>query len=124
MAGDWIKWDKGLTRKPKILALARVLQCSRWKTAALCMEFWEWADDVTRDGEVRGVTLEDIDAMIGVEGFANALTELDWITMTEQGIQIPKFSRHNGQPAKARALGQARATKRRADGCNDDVTPL
>ena len=55
MAGSWIKWDRGLSRKPEVIAIAAALKLDRRLVAACCMEVWEWSDDVTEDGRIEGV---------------------------------------------------------------------
>jgi len=52
MAGEWIKWCVGFSRKPKVLAMAHALRVDRRIVAAACMELWEWADRETEDGHV------------------------------------------------------------------------
>ncbi len=105
MAGDWIKWEKGLLRKPEILQLADALGRSRYEVASLCMELWEWADDVTKDGALPGVTDAHIDAIISVSKFSSCLRVAGWLATNKNGVTyLPNWKRHNGKSAKRRAL--------------------
>lgn len=123
MAGDWIKWTKGLTRKPEVIQVAHRLKISRHAAAGLLMEVWEWADDnVLIDETVSGfdpdncpgiVRLGDqpeqlFDATFDVAGLADALTAVGWIAIRSGSLTFPNFARHNGKSAKARALDSAR----------------
>lgn len=54
MAGDWLKWTKGLARKPEVLHIAAQLGRSRHEVASVLMELWEWADDNAQIEEGKG----------------------------------------------------------------------
>lgn len=105
MAGDWIQWVKGLSRRREVIVLAGKLGMSRREAACACMEMWEWADDETTNGHIKGVTQADIDLMLGLPGFSSALEsrEVGWAVFTTQGVTFPRFVRHNGESAKRRA---------------------
>ena len=104
MAGDWIKWVKGLATRPEIVRIASALRTDRRRTACACMELWEWADSVTIDGDVQGVTPEFIDEYIGISGFFSAMEASGWVSQIPNGIRFTNFTRHNGESAKRRAL--------------------
>lgn len=108
MAGDWIKWQKGLERKPEIVRIARTLNTSPINAAAMCMQVWSWADDNSTDGVVPGLTPEDVSTVVGLPGIAEAMTVAGWLVISDSGIQFPNYDRHNGSTAKARALDASR----------------
>lgn len=124
MAGDWIKWQKGLARKPEVFAMAAAIGRSRHEVAGLLCEFWEWADDnavpenesATCPGFVRIASASDalVDALVSLDGFASAMSSVGWIKFRSGHIEIPNFGRHNGKSAKRRALdAEAKSAKRR-----------
>ncbi|MBX3380916.1 MAG: hypothetical protein KF805_12560 [Phycisphaeraceae bacterium] len=115
MAGDWIKWLKGLGFRSEVLTVARKLNVHRGVIALACMEMWEWADSETIDGHVRGATAELIDAKVCLPGFSSALESVGWLKVKTEGISIPNFGRHNGKPAKLRAMKTKRQNDWRAD---------
>jgi len=129
MAGEWIKWTKGLAKKPEVLAIAARLGMSRHAAAALLMEVWEWTDDNVIVRDVSGsepdkapgcVQLGDnaasiFDATFGAPGLADAMTAVGWISIRSGSLEFPKFSRHNGKSAKARALDALRKSAVRSD---------
>lgn len=114
MAGDWIKWQKGLARKREVLSVAHKLGMDRRAVAAACMEVWEWADDETADGHIEGVPAGFIDQVVGLDGFAGALAEVGWLRVTEGGVSFPNFDRHNGEPAKQRARNARNQARKRS----------
>jgi hypothetical protein len=131
MAGDWIKWQKGLTRKPEVLRIAATLGRSRHEVAALLCEVWEWADDnatvrflsgfdpdkcpgIVRVGSEPGALL---DLMFGVPGLSSAIEAAGWFRIEGEEVIFPNFGRHNGTTAKSRALDASRkATSRNRPG--------
>lgn len=132
MAGEWIKWTKGLARKPEVMQIAHRLGLSRHAAAGLLMEVWEWADDNvvvqelsgsepdTTAGSVRlgEQSLQLFDATFGVSGLADAMTAVGWIVIRSGSLTFPNFARHNGKSAKARALDSSRKRAERAGAPN------
>jgi hypothetical protein len=114
MAGDWIKWDKGLAWKPEVLAIAAKLKMTRKEVAATLMELWEWADEITEDGHAPSVTFVTVDERTGVAGLSRAMSEVRWLHQTDEGVCFPKFERHNGASAKARLLAAERKRHERS----------
>ncbi len=119
MAGDWIKWMKGLVRRREVVAVAQELGLDRRIVACACMEFWEWADENTTTGFIERLTTDNIDSLVGISGFSSALAASGWLDVRNDGIQIPRWERYNGQSAKKRALASIRQSRRRHAG----VTP-
>lgn len=113
MAGDWIKWQKRLHQKPEILATARKLRLSIGDTCLCYMRFWEWADDVTATGVVEGIELADIDDIAQHPGFAQAAVSVGWLINDGGHFTLPNYSRHNGDPAKRRAMDSQRKRAQR-----------
>jgi len=103
MAGLWIQWEKGLVRKPEVLRIARKLGCQPLQAAGACMLVWEWAEDVTEDGVVPGMTAADVSVAAGVPGIGEAMAEAGWLVETSDAVSFPNWTRHNANPAKRRA---------------------
>lgn len=115
MAGDWIKWVKGLSRRAEVLEMARALKTDRRIVACACMELWEWADTETQDGHIKGATSAFIDGLVALPGFASAIEAVGWLRSTEQGITLTRWDRHNGASAKKRAQDVERQQRHRAN---------
>lgn len=117
MAGDWIKWEKGLINKPEVAQIARRLGIERHATAAHLMCVWEWADGITETGHVEGVVLEDVDDVAGMPGIGTAMCETRphaWLIADGSGVSFPNYARHNGECARKRAIDAERAREYRA----------
>lgn len=128
MAVEWIKWVKGLAKRPEVLQMAHILNKSRHEVAGLLCEFWEWADEnvsVSEEdsasaicpGFVRIASASNtlVDTLSGADGFAEAMTAVGWLIVRDGSLEFPKFGRHNGKSAKRRALDAERKRTTRAE---------
>jgi len=124
MAGDWIKWTKGLTRKPEVISIATRLGLSRRETAAVLMELWEWADETTENGVIEMSRSQrdrcHVDDVTNVTGLSQAMCDVGWLIESDTGIIFPNFERHNGKSAKKRALEceRQRLSRAKRDQCH------
>lgn len=115
MAGHWIEWEKGLVRKPEVMRIARSLKSTPQHAAACCMLVWEWAEDVTENGIIPGLTAADVSFAAGVRGIGEAMVAAGWLVETGDAVVVPNWDRHNGEPAKRRALNALRMRVGRAE---------
>jgi hypothetical protein len=115
MAGHWIEWEKGLVRKPEVLRIARLLGCTPQHAAACCMMVWEWAEDVTENGLIEGVTPADVSFAAGVAGIGEAMVTTGWLIETGDAVVLSNWERHNGAPSKRRALNALRMRVERSE---------
>lgn len=123
MAGDWIKWVKGLADKREVIQMAVELNIPRTDVAGRLMRVWEWADDnCDVDGNAPSVTKAFVDETVGAHGFADAMQKAGWLHVNSGGLAFPNFERHNAQPAKRRALTQRRVKRLRNAASVTDVT--
>lgn len=128
MAGDWLKWTKGLERKREVLIIAHSLGRTPEEVAARLMKLWDWCDDNITEEQIDEnghafVTLGKdhlhlIDALAGVSGFADAMTTAGWIIQRSGSLTFPNYSRHNGKTAKSRALCNKRKRQERSRSCH------
>ncbi len=113
MAGDWIKMRHELLDSPKVVRLAKILKVNLMAARGLVWTWLAWCDRQTTDGET-GLTLEEIDSLLGFRGCAKALVEIGWLSESEEGTErVVEFAKHNGESAKQRALNAVRNTKYR-----------
>ncbi len=131
MSGFWIKWEKGLTRKPEILRMAARLMISPTQTAGSLMLVMEWLDDSVKDLSEDGhadVTLGSlpssfVDSISGIQGFAEALAEVGWVQQNGDVLRFVNVGRHNLTSAKNRALASDRKRAERSrNGHAESVT--
>ena len=114
MAGHWIPWEFGLSRKREVVIIARVLGVSRREAAAMCMEVWEWASEQSIDGLIVGVTAGDVSDTVGIPGIGEAMEAAGWIRNGDGLVQFPNWERFNARPAKVRLLDAERKRRERA----------
>lgn len=124
MAGDWIKMRVDLRDDPAVFKLADLLAIDELHIIGCLYSFWSWCDKHAVDGHVDGATSRLIDKVSGRSGFADAMVEVGWLSVTDTGILIPHFERHNGESAKERGLKNARQARWRASKSLDvDAAP-
>jgi hypothetical protein len=125
MAGDWIKMRHDLADDPAVIGIAAELGIDEFAVIGRLHRFWSWADRQSRDGHAVGVTKTWLDRYIQRDGFADAMVKYGWLEVQNDGITIPKFDRHNGNPAKERVLAAERKRKQRSSkNGHDSVTDM
>lgn len=121
MAGEWLKFEVSTPEKREVFSITTAMG---WDdpdlTVGKLLKVWRWFDQQTVSGNADGVTLALLDRIIGVSGFSQAMCDVGWLAVTEAGITLPNFDRHNGKTAKDRALTAKRVAKHKANaGAND-----
>lgn len=119
MAGDWIKMRVDLAEDPAVIGIAARLGLDEFSVVGRLQALWSWADGQSRDGHAGGVTAAWVNRKVQRDGFAEAMVEVGWLAIEDDGISFPNFTNHNGETAKTRALGKNRQQKKRA---NEEVT--
>lgn len=109
-----------LRKDPAVKGIARRTGLDRFQVVGRLHAVWSWADQQLRNGNAVGVTAEDLDEEAEHPGFAQAMADERWLKILSTGLVFPDFDRHNGKPAKERAL-TAKRVKRHRDGAG--VTP-
>lgn len=135
----WIKVDKNLGETIRFRRVVRKLRDSsnalRSVTDALSVtivlgalqRFWIYADSHISDDNTLDITPDEINELVGVEGFAQALPA-DWLKVldTDQ-VQLPDFVEHNGSSEKQRRDNARRQAEYRhrhkSHNVTRDVTP-
>jgi hypothetical protein len=113
MAGDWIKVEHCLPDKPEVHLIARILGIDPDAVVGKLVRLWCWADAHTVSGEDIPVLATFVDRMAFQPGFADALVQAGWLVVKDDVLTIPRFGRHNGHTAKARALAAERKANER-----------
>ena len=66
------------------------------------VRFWAYADSHIDDDDTLGMTLDEINELVGINGFAQALPA-DWLKVLDADhVQLPGFLKHNGSSEKQR----------------------
>ena len=140
MAGDWIKMRTSLLTNPKVNGIARVLEASRDVSRALSTGYsgdmseivtrnvmrhvtvssllivWGAANEHTDDGVFKSADLSDIDDMVGIPGFGEAMESVGWASYDADSntVTLPNFSEYNTSGA-SRSAGAKSAAQRQKE---------
>lgn len=120
---SWIKVKTTLTTEPAVSAIASQVKRPENHVVGCLVAVWSWADNLTADGFVQHANLSLIDKIAGVKGFGSAMCSVDWLRATDGGVTFPRWERHNGQSAKARAGEADRKRMQRAEAKCPDKRP-
>lgn len=116
MAGEWLKMEACTPEKSEVLAITARMG---WEDADLTVgklfRIWRWFDQHTTDGNAAGVNTALLDRIIGVTGFCDSMQSVGWLCISDAGISLPNFDRHNGNTAKNRALTAKRVAKHKGN---------
>ena len=118
MSASWIKARTNLRNDPHVISLASELGIHRDLAVGKLIAFWSWADEFTIDGNAITVTTSFIDTYLECEGFSNALMAVGWLSGEDGNMSLPRFTEHNGQSSKQRAVTRKRVAGFR-EGRND-----
>ena len=105
---SWIKVEHALPEKTEVFRMAELLGKDPDTVVGKLVRFWCWADRNTVDGTLVGLTEAYVDRIVHQPGFAAALRKAGWLLVRSGALVIPRFDRHHGQTAKARALAARR----------------
>jgi hypothetical protein len=121
----WIKMRTDLQDDPRVRFVAKRCGCNALTVTGALHALWSLADAHTVDGRMIGYDAADLDARIGLPGFAAALAarEVGWLEIGDGYLQIPRFSEHNGKSAKARAE-TAKRVRHHRETSNVTLKPL
>lgn len=76
-------------------------------------KLWIYADTHIRDDNTLQVTVDEVNELVGIEGFAQLLPA-DWFKVLDaDDVQLPDFLEHNGTVARKNALHAARQARYR-----------
>ena len=109
MAGDWIKVELATPDKPEIIAIAEALDIDQDAIFGKCMRLWIWADqNVSGFCPAFVPSLSFVDRYTNAIGLGKALVDVGWLKAKDGRFVITNYDRHNGKPAKDRALDASR----------------
>lgn len=100
----WIKLTKELSSRPEVIAMSGLLSIDCFGIVGRLSDFWGWVDSNSPDGTVKFIGAAQVDDLVRTPGFAQALVHVGWLEISESGITLPRWDRHNSMSAKARAL--------------------
>ena len=123
MAADWIKMRTDLGGDPAVIRIRRATGLDADSVVGKLHRLWSWADAHTADGFAAGLDAEWVDEFAGCQGFAAAMIAAGWLSADDAGVRFANFDRHNGQPAKVRAMRKTRMERFRGAARATDAPP-
>jgi hypothetical protein len=121
----WIKLEKDRRDDPRVIRMARELRHAgvtheRFTSAMHvtlvlgCLDvLWCYADTHVRDDDTLDLGADEIDELVGLQGFCN-LVPSDWLEVLDANrVKLPDFHAHNGTESKKKALNQKRQERKR-----------
>ena len=123
MAGEWIKMRVDLASDPAVVRIRRATGLDGDAVVGKLHRLWAWADTHTADGCAHGLDADWVDELAGAPGFAAAMQAAGWLEIGTDGVTFVNFDRHNGQPAKVRALRKTRMERFRGARSATDAPP-
>lgn len=106
----WIKIQTTLIDDPAVSAIGTRLRMVEAHVVGCLVAIWSWADSLTANGFIQHATAAQVDRKAGKKGFAEAMVAVGWLRIEPEGVTFPRWDRHNGESAKARA-GEAEAKR-------------
>ena len=105
-----------LCDKPEVRRIARNTGISIDECVGKLHRFWCWLDVNSVDGVVDGVVSTDVDDIVKLSGFADALSVAGWASFDDENetLTIPNFGNHNGETAKKRMQKNKRQARYRS----------
>lgn len=85
-------------------------------------QLWMFADSHIREDDTLDLSVDEIDQLVGIEGFAKLMPS-DWLeVLDENSVRLPSFQAHNGTDAKKKALTAKRVQRHRIRTAVTNVT--
>jgi hypothetical protein len=116
---DWIKVRDDLHEDTRVLKLSDMCRTEVEHMVGMLVRFWSWAGRQSADGTGLAITEGRLDRLVNFPGFTAAMVAVGWLAGEEGDYYIPRFERHNGSTAKARALEAEAKRLRREAGKGD-----
>ena len=117
---DWIKLSCDLPQKWQVLTLRRALKCrSVDEVIGKLYRLWCHFENQSKSGHIKGLIPDDIDAICGKKGFADAVVDVGWLAFDDGGAKIPAYDEYMGAASKKRDAESERQRQHRDRVAND-----
>lgn len=103
MAGDWIGLDHELAESEEVLGIFERTDVEIGTIIGRLFLLWRWFDKMTLDGKLPHVGLRAVAEKCGGDvPFWQAVVGVQWLIVTDDGIEMPDFAARIGKSARAR----------------------
>ena len=92
MAGDWIKIRTGITQKIQFLKIRNATGLSDAECLEKLYLLASWFRTHGKYGVMRGLSLSTVDFYIGVDGFCDALIQVDWMRAENGSVVLRGYT--------------------------------
>lgn len=99
---SWIKMRVELASDPAVMRLTKLTGLDRFAVIGRLHALWSWFDVNSACGQVEFVDADDLANVVGSRDFVDALCKISWLKIKKSSVELPNFSAHNGDTAKAR----------------------
>jgi hypothetical protein len=115
MAVDtWIKLRTKLPNDGRLRVVSRICHASTVTALGALVTLWCLADAQADDnGVIYGYTAEDINDLVKLPGFCEALPA-EWVDLSGEWVKLPEYQEHNGTTGKSRSQATKRQQKVRS----------
>ena len=119
---NWIPINTTLPTSPKIVILASLLKCKRREAFGLAVEFFCWLDANFFNGHTH-MTAKQLNQLFDKKGFAEAMCEIGWGQIDENGHYVVQdFDAYNSKATKRRLKDVEKKRNQRAKSPHDEGT--
>lgn len=106
------------------------LRVTRYVTVTALLRFWGYANEHVKGEFIAGILPEDVDEIVGVPGFAHAISAAGWAEFDPRGgLSMPNFAEHNtsagersGAAERQKRYREKLKTSTNSDASRRDVT--
>ena len=119
----WIKIETTTPDKPEVIAISTHLKLDPDCVVGKLVRLWAWADQNAISNESLPITEDWIDRFVRCRKFAKILRKVGWLSGPDGALCFPRFERHNGYSAKARASEQRKKASQRVRDTEGDNCP-
>lgn len=118
---DFIRIKNTLPSSPKVMRLARELECSQEEALGIMVRWLAWLDMHTEDGKSELSTKEVNSLVFGhsFREYAEALVAIGWAELVDGKVCAVDFDQYCTPTAKKRIASAARQRKHRAKKNNE-----
>ncbi len=94
MAGDWIKIKSNLKHEAEVSRISHACNVTKTNAGGCLTVCWGWLDSQTEDGKGVLLSREEVNSIVELPGFAEALEDVGWLSGNDWSLEITGFEIH------------------------------
>lgn len=121
---EWIKITCDLPDKWQTQTMRRILKLRTTdEVVGKLFRVWRHFENQSKNGFIPRLDADDLDSMIGKNGFAKAMAEVGWLQIDTDGLRLPNFSEYMGGASRERDAAAERQRRARNGGVTEPAQP-